>query len=134
MRQEEFDLVQLHARVERLEAQNRRWKMASAIAVVVFGSVLVMGAARDERTYSPTIKAGSVEAQEFVLKDANGRIRARLNVPVAKLVPVPGAAPGTVYREFPSHAVPNQAALQFYNEDGDVVWTAPSTPSVLQLK
>lgn len=62
MRHEEFDLMESHARVERLEAQNRRWK------------------------------------------------------------------------DFPAHAVPNQAALQFYNQYGDVVWTAPSTPSVIQLK
>jgi hypothetical protein len=134
MEQEEFDLVKLHARVERLEAQNRRWKMASAIAVVVLGSFLAMGASRNDRLDSQAVKANTVEAQEFVLKDANDRIRARLNVPVAKLVLVPGAPPGTVYRDFPSHAVPNQAALQFYNQDGDIIWTAPSTPSVVQLK
>ena len=69
-----------------------------------------------------------------MLKDADGRVRARLNLPVAKILTVPGAPPGIVYRDFPAHVIPNQAALQFYNEDGEVLWTAPNIPSVVTLK
>jgi len=43
MRQQEFDLLELCARVERLEAQSRRWKATSVIAVLVLVSVLAMG-------------------------------------------------------------------------------------------
>jgi len=126
MRQQEFDLLELCARVERLEAQSRRWKATSVIAVLVLVSVLAMGSSRSDRVDSTTIKARTVEAQEFVLRDADRRIRARLNLPTPKLVALPGPPPGMVYRENPAHVLPNQAALQFYNEDGDVVWSRPA--------
>lgn len=45
-----------------------------------------------------------------------------------------GAGPGMVYRDFHAPVLPDQAALQFYNEEGEVVWTAPSMPTVVQLK
>jgi hypothetical protein len=134
MKQQEFDLTMLSARVERLEAQSRRWKATSVITVLVLGSLLAMGSGRSDRVDSSTIKARAVEAQEFVLKDADGRVRARLNLPTPKLTPLPGPPPGMVYRENPAHVLPNQAALQFYDEDGDVVWVAPSTPSMVTLK
>jgi len=57
-------------RLERLEKQNRRFKQVGALAMIVAGSVLLMGQAPASRT---------VEANEFILKDAEGRARAKLS-------------------------------------------------------
>jgi hypothetical protein len=61
-------------RLDRLEAQNRRLKRAGVGALVIAAAVLLMGQARPVRT---------VEAQNFLLKDANGTVRARLSIELA---------------------------------------------------
>jgi len=53
-------------RLERLEIQNRRFKQIGALALILLGSVFLMGQASPPRT---------VEATRFVLKDANGKSR-----------------------------------------------------------
>ncbi|MBI2816503.1 MAG: hypothetical protein HYX72_06160 [Acidobacteria bacterium] len=60
----------LTARLERLEKQNRRMKQIGALALIVIGSVLLMGHASSKRT---------VEANEFKLKDSSGKVRAILD-------------------------------------------------------
>jgi hypothetical protein len=132
MRDESFDLASLTARIENLEVQNQRWKMTSAAGVLLFASVMLTGAARGDRIDLQTIKASTVEAQEFVLKDADGHIRARLSLP-----PTGRVEQGQGYkvqRLVPLGAVPDQAALQFYNENGDVVWIVPTSPMVVPVK
>ena len=68
-------------RLERLEKQNRRFRQIGAVALVLIGSVLLMGQASPKRT---------VEANEFLLKDSGGRVRAKLstegNLPGPSLV------------------------------------------------
>ena len=54
-------------RLERLEKQNRRFRQIGAVALVLLGSVFLMGQADPPRT---------VEATHFVLKDDNGKSRA----------------------------------------------------------
>src|SRR3989338_10400780 len=54
-------------RLEKVEKQNRRFKQIGALALILAGSVLLMGQASPQRT---------VEATRFVLKDANGKSRA----------------------------------------------------------
>lgn len=54
-------------RLERLEKQNRRFKQIGALALILVGSVLLMGQNSARRT---------VEANEFLLKDENGKSRA----------------------------------------------------------
>ena len=132
MRDESSDLAGLRARVEKLEAQNQRWKMASAMGVLLAASFMLMGAARGDRIDSQPIKASTVEAQEFVLKDAEGHIRARLSLPpIGKVEQAQGYK---VQRLVPPGAVPDQAALQFYNENGDVVWVVPNNPMLMPAK
>lgn len=58
-------------RLEKLERQNRRMKQAGAVALLLATAVLLMGQASPNRT---------VEANEFVLKDANGRVRGRWSI------------------------------------------------------
>jgi hypothetical protein len=59
----------LEERLLRLEKQNRRLKQLGVAALIVVASALVMGQAPANKT---------VEANEFVLRDASGRVRARL--------------------------------------------------------
>ena len=63
------DLEFLAARVETLERQNRLLKRAGLAALVTAASLIAMGQARPSRT---------VEAQHYVLTDANGGKRAEL--------------------------------------------------------
>ena len=66
-------LQALADRVNKLEVQNRRLKLAGLAVVIMASAVLLMGQARSTR---------AVEASEFRLIDANGKTRARLAVGV----------------------------------------------------
>ena len=66
-------LQALADRVNKLEVQNRRLKLAGVAVVIMASAVLLMGQARSSR---------AVEASEFRLIDTNGKTRARLAVGV----------------------------------------------------
>jgi len=74
-------LEQIQQRLLQLERQNRRFKQVGAIVLIVMAALFVMGQAAPGRK--------TVEAQEFILKDASGKVRATLSMIVPK-----GAAPG----------------------------------------
>src|SRR5579859_4909928 len=83
------DVQSLAARIEKLEAANRRWKSASAIALLFVLSLLLLStrhaervaaAARPDRVESDVLHARSVEAQDFVLKDSEGHVYARFSL------------------------------------------------------
>lgn len=61
----------LRDRVLKLEKQNRRFKQLGVAALIVAASFAVMGQTPSKKT---------VEANEFVLRDSNGSIRAKLSV------------------------------------------------------
>jgi hypothetical protein len=61
----------LHERLLKVERQNLRFKRIGAAALVVAVSLLVMGQASQKKT---------VEANEFVLRDDSGNMRAKLSV------------------------------------------------------
>ena len=63
------DLQAVLERLEKLEKQNRWLRRVGAMFLILAASVLLMGQAAPKRT---------VEANEFILKDANGKKRARL--------------------------------------------------------
>jgi hypothetical protein len=65
------DLVDVQERLLKLEMQNRRLKRLGAAALVGVALLLAMGQAPAKKT---------VEANEFILKDDSGNIRARLFV------------------------------------------------------
>ncbi len=125
------DLQALAARVEKLEAENRRWKLASALSLLSGVLLVLMGAKPVDRVEPPVIRASTVEAQDFVLKDEGGRMRARLSLnPGGKEVEIKGR----VYRLLSPQTIPGQAALQFYDDKGDIVWTVPANPTLVPVK
>ena len=113
----------LAARVQKLETANHRWKFVNALLLLSGVSILLMGAKPPDRLQPNVVRAGSVEAQEFILKDETGHVYARLSLNPS--VPKP-TQKGRTYL-VPSDTIPGgEAALQFYNEKGEVLWTAPS--------
>ena len=64
------NLQSIAARVEKLEKQNRLFKLCGLLLLLSASTLVVMGQARPTRI---------IEAQTFILKDANGNMRAELN-------------------------------------------------------
>ena len=119
------ELEFLAARVEKLEVQNRRWKLVSAVFVLSGVSLVLAGAKAGDRIESPAIHAKTVEAQEFILKDSDGQVYGRLSLRMAGKRLLDGKSVATNV---------DQASLQFFDERGDVVWTAPTTPHFQPIK
>jgi hypothetical protein len=132
MNSSQANLDLLAARVQKLEASNRRWKLLSASLLLSGVSVLLMGAKPADRLQPPVVRAGSVEAQEFILKDENGHVYARLSLnPSLPKVTQKGR---TYLVPSDSLAIPGQPALQFFDDKGDVVWTVPQEPTLRKVK
>src|SRR3977135_3895281 len=106
------ELEILAARVEKLEVQNRRWKLVSAVFVLSGVSLVLAGAKAADRIESPAIHAKTVEAQEFILKDSDGQVYGRLSLRMAgKRVPDGKAGAANV----------DQGPLQVFDAPGHVV-------------
>ena len=139
------DLQTLAARIEELECANHRWKSASAIALLFVISMLLLStrhaervaaAARPDRIEPEVLHARSVEAQEFLLKDENGRVYARFSLtPSLTAMDQNGRSlpPGS-FRPYNTPVIPGQASLQFYDEKGKLVWSAPSKPEFMTVR
>ena len=123
----------LAVRVERLEAQNRRWKLISALFALSGVSLVLMGAKPADRIDPPMVRAGTVEAQEFVLKDETGHVYARLtlNPSIRRIMQSNGR---TYLIPNNSLAIPGQPALQYFDDKGDVVWTVSQEPMLRPVK
>jgi len=80
MNSPQTNLDLLAARVQKLEAANHRWKFLNALLLLSGVAVLLMGAKPADRLEPNVIRAGSVEAQEFILKDETGHVYARLSL------------------------------------------------------
>jgi hypothetical protein len=132
MKDSAIELQNLAARVEKLESQNRRWKLASALLSLFGAGFLLMGAKPADSLDSQVIRAGTVEAQEFLLKDDDGHVYARLSLNAARKA---FQLDVRAYL-FPNQKFPNAAALQFYDGKGDVVWSAPapSEPELMPVR
>lgn len=133
------DVQNLAVRIEKLEAANRRWKSASTIALLFVLAMLLLSTrhaervaagARPDRIEQDVLHVRTVEAQDFVLKDADGHIYARLSL--SPLVDV--KRKGGTYLMPSDGALPGQPSLQFYNDKGDVVWTAPSAAQFIPAR
>src|SRR5215469_10513399 len=78
---ERNDLDSMHQRLLRLEKQNRRFKQLGAGILLVIAALLLLTCQSTNVTtpsQAPTKK--TVEANEFILKDGNGNVRARLRM------------------------------------------------------
>ena len=80
---------QLEIRIERLETQNRRFKMGALTLLIAFVSVSLLG--QTTQTKKKPVKSAAaapaapvtpdqIEAHSFVLKDSNGKVRAELSM------------------------------------------------------
>ena len=140
MNSTDVNLKALAARIEKLEAANRRWKSASAIALLFVLSTLFLSARHSERVAAAgkpdriepdVLRARTVEAQDFLLKDADGHIHARFSI-------TPGLAQmahnGQSPRLDKMPAIPGQASIQFFDESGKVVWSAPAKPQFMTVR
>jgi len=69
----ERDLQVLGERLARLERENRRWRRAGAMVLAALAAVVLLGQA------APGNGGRTVEAEQFVLRDAGGKVRAVLH-------------------------------------------------------
>ncbi|HTT33174.1 MAG TPA: hypothetical protein VMH48_06200 [Methylomirabilota bacterium] len=125
----ENDFHSLVARVEKLEARNRRWKAATIGVALMAAAFVVLGAKPADRADAPALRATSVEAQEFILKGEDGRVYARLSLNPGR----PSQLNGRVYT-LPNQKSPNDAALEFFDERGQIVWSVPANPALVPVK
>ena len=73
---------------------------------------LLLTAAKPTENMDPSVvRARVVEAQDFLLKGSDGQVRARLHMSE-------------------SHS----PSLQFYDQNGDIIWTANQSPILLPAK
>lgn len=78
----------LEIRIERLEAQNRRFKLGALTLLVALVSVSLLAQTKQTKKTAPKPAAASgapvtpdqIEAHSFLLKDANGKVRAELSM------------------------------------------------------
>jgi hypothetical protein len=113
------ELRSLAARIDKLEAQNRKWKIAT-ILLAASSAPLVLMAAKPADQLNPSVAhARTVEAQDFVLKDNDGQVRARLTVRPRSDVK------GDLLLN------PHRPALQFYDDNGQPFWTIPQQPGMI---
>jgi len=66
------ELQLLTNRIAKLERQNRFWKIGGALAAVALASLLAVGVRAQQEWPRPTQRAKLIEAQDFVLTDADG--------------------------------------------------------------
>ncbi len=107
------DLVQ---RMEKLEKANRRLKLAGVLVLTLVGCLLLLGVASPKRT---------VEAEAFILRDANGEMRAVLGMGVE----------GPSLSLYDANEVPRavllvlegEPALFLYDANGKVIFGASDT-------
>jgi hypothetical protein len=108
----------LQVRVSKLETQTRRWRALSASAVLAGVLLVLVGANRSETAAPTVIRARTVEARDFLLRDEHGRICARL----------------TIHPTVERKAVHENPALQFFDENGEEVWVEPKGPTFEMLR
>ena len=97
---QENDLSQ---RVECLELENRRWRLGALVLALGCLMLLLTGF---DFPQPNVMKARSIEAQSFVLRDADGQIRARMAI----------SADGP--------------RLSFFDEHGNVISSLPLKPEM----
>jgi hypothetical protein len=110
MRKTEIDLNELVERVHKLERQNRRWKLASFLLLFVVASSLATGLVAQERIEPPLMRAKTVEAQSFLLKDADGIVRGKMNMKAGRPI------------------------FELYDQSGKVVWSAPTKAELIPAR
>jgi putative Ca2+/H+ antiporter (TMEM165/GDT1 family) len=97
-------------RLERLESQLRRWKLLSMIAVALLTMILLAGVGYSQRADLQQDPASRLISRSFVLVGVDGSVYARLTTKAGEPV------------------------MQFYDHQGNVVWSAPPKAEVKNLQ
>ncbi len=128
MKENEELIRALQIRVSKLEAQARRWRALSVLVLLAGVLLVLIGASRSETTDPTVIRAKTVEARDFVLKDEHGRVRGRWSSHTTEKVT-------TTTREGKAYdfELPRDPALQFFDENGDEVWVEPKHDATFEL-
>jgi hypothetical protein len=119
------DLRALSARLDKLETQARRWKLASIVTALSSASLILIAARPADHIDSSVIRARSVEAEDFILKDQDGQVHARLSLrPHSR----------KFGQSFSASPAGTASSLQFYDQNGEAIWTAPQSPTMVPTK
>jgi hypothetical protein len=70
----------LLARVKRLEVQNRLWKIAAFLVLLTAGVFVTANVTAQQKAQDAPMRATTVEAQRFLLKDAAGTLMGQLTI------------------------------------------------------
>lgn len=92
------ELQLLANRIAKLERQNRFWKVTGVLTVLALASLLAIGV-RAQEWPRPAQRAKLIEAESFVLTDANGVTKGEFSTK--------GGSP----------------SLQLYGSNGKVIWS-----------
>jgi hypothetical protein len=122
------DLRALSARLDKLESQALRWKLAAMVLALLSASLVLAAAKPADHIDSGVIHARTVEARDFVVRDQDGQVRARLTLNSQAKTKNDLIDP-TVNMNAPLGPV-----LQFYNVNGNAIWTAPQEPTVIPAR
>lgn len=103
MRTFDGDLRALGERVEKLEIQNRRWKFGALVLALVLASSLTMAMAPFHSSKPSVLRAQTVMTQNLELRNASGKVLARLTV----------------------NPRSGRPSIELYNDAGKIIWRAP---------
>lgn len=117
------ELERLRIRVAKLEARNRRWKLAAVLLALCGIPLGVISAKSAQRMELPVVRARVVETEDFLLKDDSGHVYARLT-----------SNPDRTSRKGLRVRKPSPAVLEFYDEDGNLAFTVPAPGGLVPVK
>jgi hypothetical protein len=72
------EVRQMTHRVAKLERENRFWKFGAVLAILVLAVSLAAGVRAQER--GNFLRAGTVEAEHFILSNLNGKAMGRITI------------------------------------------------------
>lgn len=101
-------LKELNGRLLKLEKQNRRFKQLGIAVMIVPTLLLIMGQAASKKT---------IEANEFILKDSSGKVRATLSLNEE------GGATKFIRPEWPSNSKYQLRRFKRFDVAGKRGWT-----------
>ena len=110
MQMTDTDYNRLLARVKKVEWQNRVWKIAGLLALLVLGLSQAANMTARQKDQDAPLRAKTVEAQTFLLEDAAGTLMGRMTV--SKGEPV----------------------LELYGRSGEVTWSTSTRAKALTAK
>jgi len=116
----------LARRLDRVERENRRLKVAGVVALAVIAGGVLMGQGIG-KTAPPGKPGKIVGAEQFIVHDARGGVRAELGTlpnGTVRLVLYDRGNPGET-RIILSAGPESSPALSFSDKAGKVIWSAP---------